>query len=153
MEIVDAALRSTIGRVVALLTPVLATGFGLLAFKIQEWLGIDLQQYTAVAASFVASVILGGMLLGLKWLEGRARFESAALAVAHAAEVGKAAAPTVVVNTPNGNATDAPLSDSDPAPGVTAVDMGEDPDDGTEDFMGVDPVAPPGSDPSQEPIE
>lgn len=157
MEIVDAALRSTIGRVVALLTPLLATGFGLLAFQIQKWLGIDLQQYTAVAASFVASVILGGMLLGLKWLEGRARFESAALAIANAAEVGKAAAaaaPTVVVNAPDtSTATDAPLNDSDPAPGVTAVDMGEDPDDGTEDFMGTDPVAPPGADPSQEPIE
>lgn len=144
--IIDAALRSTIGRVVALLTPLLATAFGLLAFQIQKWLGIDLQQYTAVAASFVASVILGGMLLGLKWLEGRARFEAAALAVAHAAAVGQAALPA---NPPG----DAPLPDHAPAPGVTPADLGDDPDSGTDDFMGQDPVAPPGADPSQEPIE
>lgn len=146
-SIIDAALRSTAGRVVALLTPVLATAFGLLAFKLQDWLGIDLQQYTAVAASFVASVILGGMLLGLKRLEGHARFESAALAVAHAAEVGAAAqqsAPKPATAVP---------ADTDPAEGVTAADMGDDPDDGTEPFMGTDPVVPPGMEGAHEPLE
>jgi len=151
--IIDAALRSTLGRVVALLTPLLATAFGLLAFQIQKWLGIDLQQYTAVAASFVASVILGGMLLGLKWLEGRARFESAALAIAHASEVGKAAAAAQpVAGVPTANPIDS-LPDHAPAPGVQPSDLGEDPDDGDKDFIGPDPTAPTGTHPSQEPIE
>ncbi|HEY3020989.1 MAG TPA: hypothetical protein VGJ32_12400 [Solirubrobacteraceae bacterium] len=91
MEIIDQALRSTIGRVVAALTPVLAAAIGAAALWLQNVIGIDLQVDPAVAAAFIGSIILGGCLLGLKWLEGRASFEKIAMEILAAYEAGNQA--------------------------------------------------------------
>lgn len=86
-DVIDSALTSGISRVVAALTPVLAAGIAAALYWLQNVIGIDLQVDPAVAAGFVGTIILGGCLLGAKWLEGRAQFEriSAELAAAYQA--------------------------------------------------------------------
>jgi hypothetical protein len=88
MDVIDAALRSTISRVVAALTPVIAAALGALFYWLQDAVGIDLQVDPAVAAAYVGTVVLGFAFMGLKWLEGRAAFERAALAVKEAERLG-----------------------------------------------------------------
>ncbi len=77
--VVHDALTSVIGRVVAALTPVLAGLLAAVLFWVQDAVGIDLQVDPAVAAAFIGTIVLGGCLTGLKWLENRGHWERAVL--------------------------------------------------------------------------
>jgi hypothetical protein len=101
MESIDAVLRSTISRLVAVLVPVLSGVLGAGLLWLQNAVGIDLQVDPAVAAAFIGTIVLGGCLVGLKWLEGRAQFEAAALELKKLHELGKAEQ-GVVTNRPVG---------------------------------------------------
>jgi hypothetical protein len=88
-DVIDSALTSGISRIVAALTPVLAAGIAAGLYWLQNTIGIDLQVDPAVAAAFVGTIVLGGCLLGAKWLEGRAQFERAATELAAAYQAGQ----------------------------------------------------------------
>ncbi len=77
--VVHDALTSVIGRVVAALTPVIAGLLAAALFWVQDAVGIDLQVDPAVAAAFIGTIVLGGCLTGLKWLENRGHWERAVL--------------------------------------------------------------------------
>lgn len=100
-DVIDDAIKSSIGRVVAALSvPILGVVTAVL-YWLQNAIGIDLQVDPAAAASFIGALILGGALIVLKWLEGRQVFERGAmevlaaytagreLAVPHAAQTGE----------------------------------------------------------------
>lgn len=90
-DVVDKALTSTISRVVAALTVPISAVIAAVLLWFQNSIGIDLQVDPAVAATFVGTIVLGGALLGVKWLEGRAAFEKVAGEIALAFHVGDAA--------------------------------------------------------------
>jgi sulfite exporter TauE/SafE len=72
----DDVVTNNVGRIVAfVLTPILLPGVGAVAFWLQNVIGIDLQQYTAVAVGFVVSVVTGCALVAYKWLENRGAWE------------------------------------------------------------------------------
>jgi hypothetical protein len=80
--VLDQAMTSTISRFVAALVPVLASVLGAGAYWLQNVAGINLQAHVAVAAAFVGTVVLGVLMTGWKWLEGRALFEKTATELA-----------------------------------------------------------------------
>jgi hypothetical protein len=79
-DVVHDALTNTISRVVAALTPVIASVIAAVLYWLQDAVGIDLQVDPAVAAAFVGTLILGACLTAFKWLEGRAAWERAVAA-------------------------------------------------------------------------
>lgn len=87
LDTINDAMSSYISRIVAAATPVLAGVLGAGLYWLQNAIGIDLQVDPAVAATFIGTIVLGAVLAGLKWLEGRAGFEKAAteLLVLHTA--------------------------------------------------------------------
>jgi hypothetical protein len=88
-ELIDNALSSGISRVVAAIVPVLSGVLAAGLLWLQNAVGIDLQVDPAVAAAFVGTIVLGGCLVGLKWLEGRAQFEKIAAELAAAYQAGQ----------------------------------------------------------------
>lgn len=74
-DVVDGAVKSVIGRVVAAFAPVLAGGVGSGLLWVQNVIGIDLQHYKGAAAAFLGTIILGGCLTAWQWLRNRGAHE------------------------------------------------------------------------------
>jgi hypothetical protein len=73
-ELVRGALTSVSARVVIALVTVLTPAFTAAAFWLQNELGVDLQEHTAVAVTFVGTLMTGGFSLGILWLVGNQKF-------------------------------------------------------------------------------
>jgi hypothetical protein len=127
VDIVEGWVRSKLPRLVAALGPLIAAAVTALVAWLQNAVGIDLQKHEAAFATFIGLVLLGALSFGVTWLfnSGRGQIAIAAKYAEALVEEGKAAGAY------------------DPALGWRPEDDMVDPDTGTEDHIGVDPVAPP----------
>lgn len=77
---IQTAIMSVIGRWVAFVViPAVTTSFTAVAYWLQNAIGIDLQAYPAIAATFVGTVALGIAGAGIAWLINRGKHEVQAL--------------------------------------------------------------------------
>lgn len=91
MSVIDTALTSVIGRVVALLGPLFLAVVGAGTLWLQNVIGLDLQEYNGAAAAWIGTTILGGALMAYKWLSNRGEFERVALELKAMQELGAGA--------------------------------------------------------------
>jgi hypothetical protein len=68
VDVAQSWVRSMLPRIVALLAPLVLGLVTAALAKVQNWIGVDLQEHAAAYATFIGTLLLGGLGLAATWL-------------------------------------------------------------------------------------